>query len=134
MNESLQVKGKKRFSVIARIKSATHAWRGVMLLFKTTHNAWLHLFFAFLAIFLGFFFSISHTEWLAIVFAIGIVIVAEAFNTAIEIDIDLTSPEYHPYARDTKDVAAGAVLLAAIMAAIIGIIIFLPKIFNCLNL
>jgi diacylglycerol kinase len=83
---------------------------------------------------LGFFFSISHAEWLAIVFAIGIVIVAEAFNTAIEIDIDLTSPEYHPYARDTKDVAAGAVLLAAIMAAIIGIIIFLPKIFNCLNL
>ncbi len=134
MNESLQVKGKKRFSVIARIKSATHAWRGVMLLFKTTHNAWLHLFFAFLVVCLGFFFSISHAEWLAIVFAIGIVIVAEAFNTAIEIDIDLTSPEYHPYARDTKDVAAGAVLLAAIMAAIIGIIIFLPKIFNCLNL
>ena len=59
----------------------------------------------------------------------GFVIIAEAFNTAIEIDIDLTSPEYHPYARDTKDVAAAAVSLSVIMAGIIGLIIFLPKIF-----
>ncbi len=61
-------------------------------------------------------------------FAIGFVIIAETINTAIEIDIDLTSPEYHPYARDTKDVAAGAVLITAIMAGIVGLIIFLPKI------
>jgi diacylglycerol kinase len=131
MNELLKIKDKNRFSIIARIKSATHAWRGIVLLFKTTHNAWLHIFFALVAVFLGFFFNISNTEWLVIVFAIGIVIVAEAFNTAIEIDIDLTSPEYHPYARDTKDVSAGAVLLAAITALVIGIIVFLPKIFDC---
>ena len=60
----------------------------------------------------------------------AIVIVSEAFNTAIEIDMDLTSPEYHPYARDTKDVAAGAVLISAFISIIIGFIIFLPKIFN----
>lgn len=68
------------------------------------------------------------TEWLFLIFAIGIVLITEALNTAFEIDIDLTSPTYHPYARDTKDVAAGAVLLAVIMAGIIGFIIFLPKI------
>jgi len=58
------------------------------------------------------------------------VFVSEVFNTAMEIDINLTSPEYHPYARDTKDVSAGAVLLASIISVIIGLIIFLPKIFN----
>jgi diacylglycerol kinase len=61
-----------------------------------------------------------------LVLAAGLVLVAEAVNTAIEIDIDLTSPTYHPYARDTKDVAAGAVLTAAFAAAVIGLIIFLP--------
>ena len=61
-------------------------------------------------------------------FAIGFVIIAEAFNTAIEIDMDLTSPEYHPYARDTKDVAAAAVLLSVRVAMVIGLIVFLPKI------
>ncbi len=54
----------------------------------------------------------------------GLVLVAEAFNTAIEIDIDLTSPEYHPFARDTKDVAAGAVLICAIIWAVVTLIIF----------
>jgi diacylglycerol kinase len=68
------------------------------------------------------------TEWLFIAISTGAVLSAEAFNTAIEIDIDLTSPEYHPYARDTKDVAAGAVLITSIMALIIGLIIFIPKI------
>jgi len=60
-----------------------------------------------------------------LVLAAGLVLSAEAFNTAIEIDINLTSPEYHPYARDTKDVAAGAVLIASITALIIGLLIFL---------
>jgi diacylglycerol kinase len=59
-----------------------------------------------------------------LVFASGFVLVSEAFNTAIEIDINLTSPEYHPYARDTKDIAAGAVLISAVTAVIIGVLIF----------
>jgi len=64
-----------------------------------------------------------------LVFSIGFVVVSEVFNTAIEIDIDLTSPGYHPFARDTKDVAAAAVVLSIIIASIIGMIVFLPKIF-----
>ena len=87
---------------------------------------WIHLVALGAAVTLGAFFEISHTDWILLIFAAGMVLAAEAFNTAIEIDIDLTSPEFHPYARDTKDVAAGAVLITAIAAAIIGIIIFAP--------
>ncbi len=119
---------KKRFSVVARIKSTTNAYRGVIIFIRSTHNAWVHIFFSALVIYLGFILHISQMEWIAIVFAIGFVILAETINTAIEIDIDLTSPTYHPYARDTKDVAAGAVLITVAMAGIVGLIIFLPKI------
>jgi diacylglycerol kinase len=123
------MRNKERFSIIARIKSATHAWRGLGILIKTTHNVWGHIFFGLLALYLGTILNISTTEWLFLIFAIGIVLIAETLNTAFEIDIDLTSPEQHPYARDTKDVAAGAVLLSVIMAIVVGSIIFLPKIF-----
>ena len=122
------LKEKKAFSLIARIKSAKHAWRGIGILIKTSHNAWGHIFIGLLAIYLGFILDISNTEWLFLVFTIGVVIIAEAFNTAIEIDINLTSPEYHPYARDTKDVAAGAVLISAILSIVVACFIFLPKI------
>ena len=121
---------KKRFSIIARIKSATHAYRGLKVFLSTTHNAWGHIFFAVLAIYLGFILEISSMEWVMIVFTIGLVMITEIINTAIEIDIDLTSPEYHPYARDTKDVAAAAVAISVIVAGIVGLIIFLPKIIN----
>lgn len=119
---------KKRFSLVARLKSTTHAWRGIGIFLRTAHNSWMHIFFGLLAVFLGFILNISSIEWVMIVFAIGLVVVAEALNTAFEFDIDLTSPTYHPYARDTKDVAAGAVLISVMIAGIIGLIIFLPKI------
>ena len=125
---SLEEKQKSRFSIIARLKSANHAWRGIGVLIKSSHNAWIEIFFALLAIYLGVLLHISSIEWVVIILVIGLVIVAEAFNTAIEIDIDLTSPEYHPYARDTKDVASGAVLIMVIISSIIALIIFLPKI------
>lgn len=120
---------KKRFSIIARLRSTNHAWRGLGVVFKTTHNAWVHLFFAALAIFLGFLLEISSLEWVAIIFVIGLVFIVEIINTALEIDIDLTSPEYHPYAKDIKDVAAGAVALSVIIAGIVGLLIFGPKLF-----
>jgi diacylglycerol kinase len=115
---------KEEFSLIKRAKSFTHAWRGIIVFIKTTHNAWIHLLILALAIMLGIYFNITLVEWMMLVFAGGFVLTAEAVNTAIEIDIDLTSPEIHPYARDTKDVAAGAVLIASITALIIGISIF----------
>lgn len=106
-----------------------NAFRGMYVVYKTTRHFWIHIISALMVIVLGFYFNISSLEWIALVFTIGFVIVTEALNTAIEIDIDLTSPEYHPYARDTKDVAAAAVLLSVFVAVIIGLIIFLPKIF-----
>lgn len=118
----------KEFSLLKRAQSFSHAGRGVRLFLKTTHNAWIHVLVLLLAIGLGFYFEITHIEWMILVLTGGFVFVAEAFNTAIEIDIDLTSPEYHPYARDTKDVAAGAVLISAVTAAIVGLFIFVPYI------
>ncbi|HEU0085390.1 MAG TPA: diacylglycerol kinase family protein [Candidatus Paceibacterota bacterium] len=128
----LSQKEKKRFSVVARINSANHAWRGIKILLSACHNMWGHIFFSLVAVYLGFILEISSYEWIAIVFAIALVVVTETLNTAIEIDMDLTSPDFHPYARDTKDVAAGGVLLAVVFAIIIGMIVFLPKIYPML--
>lgn len=118
----------KRFSLVARVQSSNDAWRGFLIFLRSTHNAWMHFSMALLAIYLGYVLAISSTEWILLIFTIGLVILSEMLNTAIEIDIDLTSPTYHPYARDTKDVAAGAVLVSVFIACIVGIIIFLPKI------
>jgi diacylglycerol kinase (ATP) len=116
----------RKFSIVKRAKSFAHAGRGVWILVKTTHNAWVHIFLLCFAVFLGLFFHITHYEWLMLVLASGLVLTAEAFNTAIEIDLDLTSPDMHPFARDSKDVAAGAVLITAIAALLIGLFIFAP--------
>jgi diacylglycerol kinase (ATP) len=123
------LKEKKAFSIVARMKSVTHAWRGICVFFKTTQNSWIQSSCFFLEIILAIILRISITEWILVIMSGGLLLVAEAFNTAIEIDIDLTSPNYHPYARDTKDVAAGAVLLMATLTTVVGLIIFLPKIF-----
>ena len=106
-----------------------NAFRGLHVFSRITRHLLVHIASALVVILLGFYFDISGIEWILLIFAIGFVMVTEALNTAIEIDIDLTSPEYHPYARDTKDVAAAAVLLSVFTAAIVGLIIFLPKIF-----
>jgi diacylglycerol kinase len=119
---------KRKFSIMSRLRSTTHAWRGLIIFIRSTHNSWVHIFFSLLAVYMGFVLKISSIEWAIIVFVIGLVVITEALNTAFEIDIDLTSPIYHPYARDTKDVAAGAVLMSVIVAGVVGIIIFLPKV------
>ena len=119
-------KEKEAFSLVKRAKSFAHAGRGLWIFLTTTHNAWVHIVIFCVALFLGFYCEITHTEWVVLIFVGGIVLAAEAFNTAIEIDMDLTSPEYHPYARDTKDVAAGAVLITSITALIVGLLIFIP--------
>ena len=116
------------FSIKKRLMSFVHASRGIWLFAKHTHNAWLHAVAFVIVISLGAYFNISRMEWIALFIVCGLVFVSEAFNSAIEVDIDLTSPEYHPYARDTKDIAAGAVLLSAIFAIIVGVLIFWPHI------
>jgi diacylglycerol kinase len=107
----------------------SNAFRGMHVALKATRHSLIHIFSALAVVFFGFYFKVSGLEWVILIFAIGFVLVSETFNTAIEIDINLTSPEYHPYAKDTKDVAAAAVLLSVFVAVVVGLIIFLPKIF-----
>lgn len=120
----------KNFSIVKKAKSLAHAWRGVGILFKTTSNSWIQIAIFIIALIGGIYFKVSSIEWILLILGAGFAFTIEAINTAIEIDIDLTSPEFHPYARDTKDVAAGAALLADITAFMIGAIIFLPHILH----
>ena len=103
------------------------------IILRTQHNFWIQLTLAAVVTALGIVLRISPTEWSLLILATTAVLVAESFNTAIEIDIDLTSPTYHPYARDTKDVAAGAVLISVLGATLIGCIIFIPKLLFIVN-
>jgi diacylglycerol kinase len=122
-------KEKKAWREVKYSEKFINAFRGMYVIAKTTRHLFIHIISAVIVIIFGFYFKVSNLEWIALVFGVGFVVVAEAFYTAREIDIDLTSPEYHPFARDTKDVAAAAVLLSVFTAVIIGLIIFLPKIF-----
>ena len=117
-----------KFSIKKRLESFRYAFHGIYLTLKSQHNAWIHIAITIIVMIAGWTFGVSSTEWCFLIFAIGFVLSAEAFNTAIEELTDLVSPEQNPKAGIIKDVAAGAVLIAAIVAAIIGLIIFLPKI------
>ena len=113
-----------------RLLSFKYAFAGLKDLFKTQPNAVIHSIVAVIVIAAGFFFSISIIEWALVALAIAMVLSAEAFNTALEYLTDLVSPQQNPLAGKTKDAAAAGVLIAAIGAATLGLIIFLPKVFN----
>jgi diacylglycerol kinase len=117
----------KKFSISRRIKSFAYAFKGIFIAFKTQHNIWIHLLAIIVVVSAGFIFKLDVLEWGLVVFAIGLVLVSEMINTAIEWLVDLVSPGYKEKAGLIKDVAAGAVLIAAIISVIIGIIVFLPK-------
>lgn len=122
------------FSLKKRIKSFGYAFNGIRLLVRYEHNAWIHFFAMLLVTGAGIFFQLSKEEWIAIVIVIGTVFCAEAINSAIEVLCDLVSPDYNETIKRAKDLAAGAVLLTAIAAAIVGLIIFIPKILTLLNI
>jgi diacylglycerol kinase len=109
-------------------KSFRYALQGITLLFATQSNARIHLFAALAVVSMGLYLGLERMEWVAIVICTVLVISLEAVNTAIESLTDLVSPDQHPLAGQAKDLAAGAVLIAALGAALVGCIIFLPKI------
>ncbi|WP_044267899.1 diacylglycerol kinase family protein [Bacteroides timonensis] len=115
-----------KYSFKKQIHSFGYAWKGIQQCVGKEQNLSFHLITTAVVIAIGFFFGITRTEWIVIILCIGVVIAAELFNTAIEKLVDLVSPERHPIAGQVKDIAAGAVLVCAVAAAIIGIIIFLP--------
>ncbi len=123
----------ERFSLKARIQSFTHAFRGIAILFKTQHNSWIHLLAIVSVVALGYYVHLDLNEWLFITLSIGLVLVAELANTAIEFLGDKISTEYDEQLKNAKDAAAGAVLVAAIIAVIIAGLIFTPKLILLLN-
>jgi diacylglycerol kinase (ATP) len=129
MNESKHETLEPRpFEFTGRIRSFRYAIAGILRMIRCQHNAWIHLVVTAGVIVAGLFFHLSRGEWCWIVLAMAIVWTAEALNTAFEFLADAASPSFHPIVRDAKDVAAGAVLITAIAAAIIGLIIFIPHV------
>ena len=118
---------KQPFSIKKRIKSFGYAIRGIKVLITTQHNAWIHLLATIVVIIVGIILKISKGDWFMLTVAISLVWIMEALNTAIEFMIDMVQPDYHHLAEKAKDVAAAAVLIAAIAAIVIGVIVFLPK-------
>jgi diacylglycerol kinase (ATP) len=130
MNESTprQVPEAKPFQFTGRVRSSRHAIAGILRMIHCQHNAWIHAAATLVVLAAGFVLGVSAADWCWIILAISIVWTAEALNTAFEFLADAASPEFHPLVRDAKDVAAGAVLITAIAASVIGVIIFWPHV------
>lgn len=116
----------KSFLFTGRIRAVRYAINGVLVMLKSQHNAWIHALATLIVCALGLYFDFTKSEWCWIVLAIAVVWTAEALNTSLEFLINAATPEYHPLVEKAKDVAAGAVLISAIGAAVIGLIIIVP--------
>lgn len=112
-----------------RIKSFSYAFNGLAFVLKTQHNAWLHVAIAIAVICTAAIAQITAGDWRWIIAAITLVWFAEAFNTAFEFICDVVSPQHHESVQKAKDIAAGAVLISAIGAAILGVMVFWPYVF-----
>lgn len=109
-------------------RSFKAAFEGIESTYKREQNIKIHSVIAVIVLIGGLLFKISYIEWLVCLVLIGFVLMAEFFNTAIEYVVDLASPEIHPLAKAAKDTASAGVLMMAIISAIIGCVIFIPKI------
>lgn len=109
-----------------RLRSFTFAFKGIASAFRAEPNMQIHLAAAVAVVLLSAWLGLERWEWATILTAIGLVWLAELFNTALEELTDLASPDFHPLAGRAKDLAAGAVLIASILAVLLGTIVFLP--------
>lgn len=111
--------------LLKRLNAFGHAGRGISVLLAEAHGR-IHAAATVLVLLMGFWLGISATDWALLTLSIAVVLATEAINSAMERMVDLVSPQWHPLARDAKDLAAGGVLIAAIGAAVVGVIVFLP--------
>ena len=111
-----------------RIKSIQYAAKGCWILLTSEHSIITQVILALIMTVIGFYFDLTATEWMFQIFAIGLLIVAEAANTSIEYICDFIHPEHHIKIGFIKDIAAGIPFIASIFAVIIGLIIYIPKI------
>jgi len=114
----------------ARRKSFSHATRGIKYIFLTQPNTLIHATISFVVVLLGIWLSLTVEQWALILLTIAIVWVAELFNTAVEVIVDLYSPEEHDLAKIIKDIAAGAVLVSAIAAIFVGLLVLAPPLYD----
>ena len=122
-DERKKQKGLKKF-----INSFSYPIKGLRYAYKNEQNLAVDVGIALLVVILGFIFRINKYEWAILVLTIGLVISCELINTAIEAVVDLVTEEYHPLAKVAKDTSAAAVLVFALVAIVVGLIIFLPKV------
>lgn len=117
-----------RFSKNSGFRSFKFAFVGIWSMLKNEPNSRIHFIAAVTAIAMGFVFNISLSEWIMIIIVIGMVFLAELFNSSIETIADIVDPDWNPNIKKVKDYAAGAVLIAAIISTMVGGLIFIPKI------
>ena len=125
-----KVKHKLRLDNKRLVNSFKYAFEGIAQTYKGEQNLKIHTFIAILVLVFGFFLKISYIEWLVCLVLIGLVLMAEFFNTAIEYVVDLASPKIHPLAKAAKDTASAGVLMMSIISALIGGVIFIPKLID----
>ncbi|MEE3326030.1 MAG: diacylglycerol kinase family protein [Myxococcota bacterium] len=121
-----------RFSPSDRLRSFGHAFRGLGFVLRTQHNAWIHVAATLAVVVVGIVLDVSRMDWCWLILAIGAVGCAEAFNTALEELADAVDSEPNPLIGRAKDAAAGAVLIAALAAAAIGVMILGPPLWEIL--
>ena len=114
----------------SRLRAFHHAFRGLWYVIKTQRNAWIHVVVTILVVALSFWLGISTLEWVGLILTIAFVWMAEIINTALEAVVDLASPQHHPLAKVGKDVGAAAVLIAALTAALVGVLILGPALWE----
>lgn len=112
--------------ILSRIQSFGHAFRGWHYVLRTQKNAWIHSVIAAFVFFLGLWLRLPARDWAVIILTTAVVFAAEFVNTSIEAVVDLATKERHPLAKISKDVGAAAVLVAALAAALIGLLILGP--------
>ncbi len=115
-----------RSFIVSRLRSFSHAFRGWWYVLRTQRNAWIHAVIATVVFIMSWWLRLDAREWAMIILTTAMVFTAEFLNTAIEAVVDLASPEKHPLAKVGKDVGAGAVLIAAAAAVLIGALILGP--------
>lgn len=124
------MKNPKDSFVVDRFKSVKYALKGLWMLLRSENSIKLQFGIGIALTFLGFSMNISTSEWTAQFLAIGLVMVAEGLNTSIEKIANFIHPEYHEKIGEIKDIAAGAVAIAALVSFVIGFLIYLPKFIN----
>ena len=124
------INNKNEFQRQGLLESFRVAMSGILLVIKQERNIKIHILATILAIIIGAVLYISIGEWCTIVIVIGIVIAGELINSAIETLVDVIMPDYDIRAKKVKDVSAGAVLILAVSALIVGMLIFVPKLYQ----